>query len=189
MTNEISEPLAINQNETDVDEEVFLRSRNYAMWKRRSYKKDRKEPNIIIPFDTNLQKYIFNINLEISDSQREYIKKTINEFNNFIEHIPLSHNILRLIVLIIDSFILFIYVYFILLFVVMTLYNSFLIMIVLWTVKLLFKAFIFLDVIIKKKIRKRRLSRLIRQENRVVRNMGYVWEHGRNGYWLELIKI
>ena len=184
----MNEHTPLNDEETD-EINKYSRKRNYAIWKRRSYKRDKHNFNIIIPYNADLQIYTINENIEIPNDRREYIKNKIDEFNNFKKTIPMLQNMIRLILIILYTIVFICYLYLVGLITLMCIFNPLVVVILLWTSRILLKAFIFIDMTFREKIRKKQLSRIIQMENKSIMKMGYFWDHGRDGYWLELIKL
>jgi hypothetical protein len=177
-------------NDESLDEiNNYSRKRNYAIWKRRSYKRDKKNSNLIIPYNSDLQIYTLTDNIEMPSDRRDYIKNKIHEFNNFKKTIPILQNMIRFILIILYTILFITYLYNIVLITFFCIFNPLVIFILLWTSRILLKAFIFIDTIFREKIRKSQLSKIIQFENKSIMNKGLFWDHGRDGYWLELIKL
>lgn len=169
------------------DEEIQIsRGRNYAVWARRSNQKERKTPNQLILLDTISHLYKLD-NTEIPEETKQYINSKLEVFNKI--SISTFNKILRIILIIVYIILLVVYIYTTIIISLITLYNPLIVITLLYSIYHIIKLFIFLDYIYIENKRKKALNTVINKQNMLSQMDGYLWVSGRDGYWLELVKL
>jgi hypothetical protein len=177
-----------SQINSESDEDEIKRGRSYKITLFRKKSHEKKEPNIVIPFESYSLKFRLNDDIIITDEKKNYIIEKLEIFNN-CKYNNAWYKITKL--LLIFSYLLLIlsYIYCLLLIILVTLFNPMIIIINSWIIFQTVKIFIFIDDLLKERYRKKVLNQIICKENVLCNTKGLRWLVGRDGEWLELIKI